>query len=59
MGRPRRLFGLQQILCEPFRHLLLQQEFIHDERSASRTSSGAILEYEGLHQPSVLLLVAG
>ena len=32
MGRPRCLFGLQQVFGEPFQHLLLQQEFIHDER---------------------------
>jgi hypothetical protein len=31
MGRPRCLFGLQQVFCEPFQHLLLKQEFIHDE----------------------------
>jgi len=31
MGRPRRLFGLQQVFGEPFQHLLLKQEFIHDE----------------------------
>ena len=31
-GRPRCLFGLQQVFGEPFQHLLLQQEFIHDER---------------------------
>ena len=32
MGRPRCLFGLQQVFGEPSQHLLLQQEFIHDER---------------------------
>ena len=32
MGRPYCLFGLQQVFGEPFQHLLLQQEFIHDER---------------------------
>ena len=32
MGRPQCLFGLQQVLGEPIQHLLLQQEFIHDER---------------------------
>jgi hypothetical protein len=31
MGRPRCLFGLQQVFGEPFQHLLLEQEFIHDE----------------------------
>ena len=32
MGRPHCLFGLQQVFGEPLQHLLLQQEFIHDER---------------------------
>ena len=32
MGRPRCFFGLQQVLGEPFQHLLLLQQFIHDER---------------------------
>ena len=32
MGRPHCLFGLQQVFGEPFQNLLLQQEFIHDER---------------------------
>jgi len=32
MGRPHCLFGLQQVFGEPFQHLPLQQEFIHDER---------------------------
>jgi hypothetical protein len=32
MGRPHCLFGLQQVFGEPFQHLLLQHEFIHDER---------------------------
>ena len=32
MGRPHCLLGLHQIFGEPFQHLLLQQEFIHDER---------------------------
>ena len=40
MGRPDCLFGLQQVLGEPLQHLLLQQEFIHDESQASRTSGG-------------------
>ena len=31
MGRPHCLFGLQQVFGEPFQHLLLKQEFIHDE----------------------------
>ena len=31
MGRPRCLFGSQQVFGEPFQHLLLKQEFIHDE----------------------------
>jgi hypothetical protein len=31
---------LQQVFREPFQHLLLQQAFIHDERSASRASGG-------------------
>lgn len=30
MRRARSLFGLTQIFGEPFQHLLLQQEFIHD-----------------------------
>jgi hypothetical protein len=47
MGRPRCLFGLQQVFGEPFQHLLLQQEFIHDERWASRTSRGQILIMKG------------
>ena len=32
MGHPRCLFGLQQVFGEPFQHLLMQQDFIHDER---------------------------
>ena len=32
VGCPHCLFGLQQVFGEPFHHLLLQQEFIHDER---------------------------
>jgi hypothetical protein len=32
MGRTHCLFGLQQVFGEPLQHLLLQQEFIHDER---------------------------
>lgn len=32
MGRPHRFFDLKQVFSEPFQHLLLQQEFIHDER---------------------------
>ncbi len=32
MGHPHRLLSLQQVFGEPFQHLLLQQEFIHDER---------------------------
>jgi hypothetical protein len=32
MGFPRGLFGLLQVFSKPFQHLLLQQEFIHDER---------------------------
>ena len=32
MGRPRCLFGLQQVFGEPSQHLMPQQEFIHDER---------------------------
>jgi hypothetical protein len=32
MGRPRCLFGLQEVFGEPFQHLLLKQQFIHDER---------------------------
>jgi len=32
MGRPHCLFGLQQVFGEPIQHLLLRQEFIHDER---------------------------
>ena len=32
MGRPRCFFGLQQVFGEPFQHLLLEPEFIHDER---------------------------
>jgi hypothetical protein len=47
MGRPRCLFGLQQVFGEPFQHLLLQQEFIHDEKSASRTSGGQVLIMKG------------
>jgi hypothetical protein len=31
MGRPRCLFDLQQVFGEPFQHLLLLHEFIHDE----------------------------
>ena len=31
MRRARRLFDMQQVFSEPFQHLLLQQEFIHDE----------------------------
>jgi hypothetical protein len=31
VGRPRGLFGLQQVFGEPFQHLLLKQQFIHDE----------------------------
>ena len=31
MGRARRLFGLQQVFGEPVQHLLLEQQFIHDE----------------------------
>ena len=31
MGCPHGLFGLQQVFGEPIQHLLLQQEFIHDE----------------------------
>ena len=31
MGRPHCLFGLQQVFGKPFQHLLLKQEFIHDE----------------------------
>jgi len=32
MCRPHCLFGLQQVFGEPFQHLLLKEEFIHDER---------------------------
>ncbi|MDB5900426.1 MAG: hypothetical protein JWP41_4028 [Ramlibacter sp.] len=32
MGCPHCLFHLQQVFGKPFQHLLLQQEFIHDER---------------------------
>jgi hypothetical protein len=32
MGHPHCLFGLRQIVGEPFQHLLPQREFIHDER---------------------------
>jgi len=46
MGRLRGLFGLLQVFGKPFQHVLLQQEFIHDERSASRTS-GAVLIMKG------------
>ncbi len=31
MGGPRGLFDLQQVFGEPFQHLVLEQEFIHDE----------------------------
>jgi hypothetical protein len=40
MGRTHCLFGLQKVLGEPVQHLLLQQEFIHDERSAHRQERG-------------------
>jgi hypothetical protein len=40
MGHSHGLFGLQQVFGEPFQHLLLQQEFIHDEKSASQTGVG-------------------
>ena len=32
VSHPHCLFGLQQVFGEPFQHLLLKQEFIHDER---------------------------
>jgi hypothetical protein len=47
MGRPHCLFGLQQVFGEPNQHLLLQQEFIHDERWASQTSGGRALIMKG------------
>ena len=50
MGRPHRLFGLQQVFSKPMQHLLLQQEFIHGEGSASRTSrtsGGQVLIMKG------------
>jgi hypothetical protein len=34
MGCAHCLFGLQKVIGEPFQHVLLQQEFIHGERSA-------------------------
>lgn len=40
MGCSHCLFGLQKVFGEPFQHLLLQQKFVHDERSVSRTSGG-------------------
>ena len=43
MGRLRCLFGLQQVFGEPIQHLLLLQEFIHDERWAWPTSGGRVL----------------
>ena len=36
MGRPHCLFGLQKVFGEPFQHLLLQQEFIHDSHRMNR-----------------------
>ena len=47
MGRPHCLFGLQQVFGEPFQHLLLQQEFIHDEGWASRTRGVQFLIMKG------------
>lgn len=48
MGRQRRLFGLQQVLCESFQHLLLQPQFIHSEKSVSQTSvKGNVLIMKG------------
>jgi len=47
MGRPRCLFGLQQVFGEPFQHLLQQQEFIHDDRPVSRPSGGQVLIMKG------------
>jgi hypothetical protein len=32
MGRSHCLFDFQQVIGEPFEHLLLQEEFIHEER---------------------------
>jgi hypothetical protein len=55
MGRSHCLFSLQQIFGEPFQHLLLQQEFIHDEVGTSN-KRGSGFDYEGLHQSSTLLL---
>jgi hypothetical protein len=32
MGHQHCLFGLREVVGEPFQHLLPQHEFIHDER---------------------------
>ena len=53
-GRPYCLFGLQQVFGEPFQHLLLQHEFIHDDRQALQTGKGTSLDYEGILQLSNL-----
>ena len=43
MGHPHGLFGLQQVFGEPFHHLLLQQEFIHDEGGISNKRGKALI----------------